>query len=484
MQLARFGDIFQTWPIVNSLRRNYPQAQIDFMCRSTFASAARPLASIDKIWPLDIATHIDQIMSSKDNKSESLDQFISEVNAEEYDQIINLSFSPLSSYLTDSLGGEQTRINGYTRHEDGYLSIPDDPSALFYGQVGVQRYNRIHITRLFSAVAEVDLIESDWQVSEDLLAIGALKFTCLPKSFVALHLGGSTEDKKLSSQQWLEIVQNTLNTEPGIRLVALGSKGEGHWLDQISEEHKGRVLDLTGQTELVDLFYIIHQSQLLLAPDSALIHIASLLNKRCLNFSFSHLNFWETGPLAEGSFVHWRPNPSDVKASELCLDMQSLLREQDLPTPNIKVLSSSSEACSYEVSGYEANEFQWQLIKAIYLGDNFPILDDIKVYTAFKQLAELTDMVLRDLEMVKQGQFQNIPLEIVNNVEQLILTLEKMIPEVRPVIWWFNTERLRIGPGPDQEVFDSNYNVFNQLRTILAVYVGTNLLSPQLEPDL
>ena len=105
------------------------------------------------------------------------------------------------------------------------------------------------------------------------------------------------------------------------------------------------------------------------------------------------------------------------------------------------------------------------------------------MFTAFKQLAELTDMALRDLEMVRERNFKNVPLEIVNNVDQLIVTLEKLVPEIRPIIWWFNTERLRIGPWADEVVFERNYDIFTQLRSILSVYVGTNLLSPQIDND-
>lgn len=64
----------------------------------------------------------------------------------------------------------------------------------------------------------------------------------------------------------------------------------------------------------------------------------------------------------------------------------------------------------------------------------------------------------------------------------MIHTLEKLVPEIRPIVWWFNTERLRIGPWEDQVVFDKNYDVFNQLRALLSVYVGTTLIAPQLPP--
>ncbi len=481
MQLARLGDIFQTWPVLSSLKRNFPDSEIHYLCRTSFAEAAININSCDRVWQLDVKNHLDYIFNSDNcaDVTKKIGDELSQLASVNFDKIINLSFSPLSSYITEAISGENTEIAGYTRHNDGSLQIPDDPSALIYGQLGVNKFNRIHLTRLFAAVAGVDLLEPDWKVSSDLLAEGALRFTHLPTKYAAIHIGGSTDNKLLSSEQWSALLSKLSNSNPDLSFVLLGSDIEKNFSDQINIKNNNQILNLVGETKLNDLFHIINNSKLLVAPDSSLVHIASLLDKQTINLSFSSVNFWETGPLAKNSYVLWKRSPAEINVEVLANSISNIISGKPPVTDHITIKSNSNME-AYELIGYSPDSFQWNLIKAIYLGEEFPILDKMNVFTAFKQLAELTDMVLRDLEMVRNGQFQNIQLEIVNNVDQLINTLEKLIPEVRPVIWWLNTERLRIGPWEDQVVFDRNYDIFNQLRALLSVYVGTTLLSQQL----
>ena len=46
LQLARFGDIFQTWPTLKALRRQHPESEIHFLVRSRFSEAASGLTGI------------------------------------------------------------------------------------------------------------------------------------------------------------------------------------------------------------------------------------------------------------------------------------------------------------------------------------------------------------------------------------------------------------------------------------------------------
>lgn len=48
LQLARFGDIYLTWPALRALRRRYPDASIHLLVRERFVAATEGLgAGID-----------------------------------------------------------------------------------------------------------------------------------------------------------------------------------------------------------------------------------------------------------------------------------------------------------------------------------------------------------------------------------------------------------------------------------------------------
>ena len=49
IQLARLGDIYQTWPSVFALKRKYPEAKIDLLVRERFAAATHGLSAVDEV---------------------------------------------------------------------------------------------------------------------------------------------------------------------------------------------------------------------------------------------------------------------------------------------------------------------------------------------------------------------------------------------------------------------------------------------------
>ena len=51
IQLARFGDVYQTWPVMRALRRNNENAEIDILVREKFADKA---ADTTALWPLSL----------------------------------------------------------------------------------------------------------------------------------------------------------------------------------------------------------------------------------------------------------------------------------------------------------------------------------------------------------------------------------------------------------------------------------------------
>src|SRR5690606_22623331 len=120
------GDIFQTWPTLNALRRNYPEAEIHFLVRDRFQAATEGLRSVDQVLVLPNPEIFEPLFSPHPSVEESLkrvDAFLQNLRAENYDRILNLSFSPASSFLVDAITNLQTEVSGYTRHRDGFLAI-------------------------------------------------------------------------------------------------------------------------------------------------------------------------------------------------------------------------------------------------------------------------------------------------------------------------------------------------------------------------
>jgi len=231
LQLARLGDIYQSWPVLHALKRIHPGCEIHFMVRERFRSATNGLTAVDRVITLpnrDILAGLLSGQAPLESSLRRLGNFIDELRLAKYDRVINLSFSPVSSFLTDLAAGPGTVVLGYSRHDDGFLSIPDDASAYFYAQVGINRHNRIHVTDLFALVAGVELRKEDFcpQVETN-------NRWSAEDPYIVIHPGASDMRKTCQASEWREIIAE-ITRQRTEKIYLIGSIEESAFLEQIT----------------------------------------------------------------------------------------------------------------------------------------------------------------------------------------------------------------------------------------------------------
>lgn len=498
VQLARLGDIFQSWPSLKALKRAYPTAEIDLLVRDRFSAATEGLSSVSRICRLDTKEILGPIITGKQNISESLvkwTDFLQDLRNQHYDKVINLSFSPLSSYLVDFVSHQKTEIKGYTRTSDGFLAIPDDVSAYFYAQVGENSHNRVHLTEIFASICGVELIPSDLKIENDTIENDRLE-SCsdhglnnqinngaeealfdesgsectLPTNSIVVHLGSSQPRKTLSAIKWQQIVRSLIE-QLDCKVILIGSHEEQEKALQVkaslSSEH---IVDLVGKTKIPQLFSILRHAQLVIGGDSMVMHMASLTNTPCVNISLPGVNFWETGPLAEKSRILLFQDESEIMSTEIANNITAILADKQCTGPH--AIRASSKVPSYEAHGMEDDDFAWRLIGAIYMGEEFPLVTDELNYQALLHLRELCWLADEQFTLLGSAATQQTAVKILDQVDSLIEAVGQQVPQVLPLIRWFQTERTRIGPGPVEEIFLKTKNLFIKLRLILEIYLG------------
>lgn len=462
LQLARFGDIYQTWPALNALRRKYPDAEIHLLVRERFKGATEGLKSVDRIVVLstkDILEPLFAELPSVNFSLEKLGDLISDLRAENYDRVINLSFSPASSYLVDTIAHSHTLIVGYTRFRDGFFCIPDDASSYFYAQVGVERSNRIHLTDLFGLIAGVDLIEEDFH------APAFHKKQNLPAKYIVIHIGASRFDKNCTPQIWEAITANLLKEFDG-HIIFIGSLEEGKNVPASLDS--ARIINLAGQTRLFDLFEIIDRAELLIGCDSVALHIASLVQKLTLNISFSSVRFWETGPRAKGSRVLWFKNSEALNISQVTEEAMRMLKGKS--PGEFSIEKTEVMGVVYNLNGYIEDDFCWELTKALYMSHPFPQTNSKIIRSGFLKLSELAIIGLDNINVIMDQRRQAQAIGIINELDQLIHHIGQLVPDLGPVVRWFQAEKIRIGPGDLMEVIGHTKALFEKLRDICQIY--------------
>lgn len=465
IQLARLGDIYMTWPVMRALKRTHPHAELHLLTRSRFQAAVEGLQEVDCHHQLNVAGLLEPLLIEKNLESSLglLQKKIHALRSYKFDKIINLSFSPASSYLTNALANAETEVRGYSRHSDGTLRICDENSGYFYSQVGVSSSNRVHVSDLFAAVADVDYTVEDWRGPH----LEVTSQHVLPEKYAVLHVGASEGHKAPSVEELSKAVQAYSEIRPEGAMVLVGSVEEQVIAEELQQVVSAKnILNLVGQTKLVETFALLQEAEVLIGGDSAPLHMAALTDTCTLNLNKGHVNFYETGPKAGQAGVLMLPLSKNL-SEDLRASLAFLLDGHS--TKPMSLIARSYESIeSFE--SVEAQKFQWELTKAIYLGQSFPIIDSIEVLQGAIELANINAFAIEQIQMIPEKGLQLIG-PLLDSAEDVIQKISRLVPELSPMINWYNAEKVRIGPGSTEDVCTATLHVHLRMARLLEAYV-------------
>lgn len=483
IQTTRLGDIYLMWPAVRALRRSQPLAEIHVLVRETYSGALTGLSEIDQIHEIPSKELFSQLLTTSADDSflnsavyQNISVFLDRLRSENFDQIVNMSFSPVSSEITHYLTNEQTQVAGYTRQADGYLSLPDSMSAYFYAQVGFDRPNRFHIAEIFASMMNLDLLPEDWKSPELPQAPNYL-----PAEYIAVHVGGSEAHKTLSVSKWISILSQIRKLRP-VKIVLIGSKSEKMKADQVeAAAHADEVINLVGELTLLETMSVLKGARCLIGPDSAPIHMAALTQTPVLNLSVGRVKFWETGPRSMNSVVLPAENETDLPSDVVADMMMRLLHGHRLPMGTIETAPGTP---SYTGGSNAEKDFDWQLTEAIYLGKDFPVPLDPLFVEGVRRLDEVNHFLIEQLSAIGSQEALQKRAGLLDRSEEIIETVAKLVPSIIPLVRWYMTEKVRIGPGSIQDIVLKNLETQNLLQGVIDIYKPDPTGAPVSEKEL
>ncbi|AHI04934.1 putative lipopolysaccharide biosynthesis protein [Bdellovibrio bacteriovorus W] len=470
IQLARLGDIYMTWPVMRALKRTHPQAEIHLLTRSRFQAAVEGLQEVDHHHQLNVAGLLEPLLMEENLEASLglLQKKIHTLRGYKFDKIINLSFSPVSSYLTNALTTEGAEVRGYSRHPDGTLHICDENSGYFYSQVGVASANRVHITDLFAAIADVDYTVEDWRGPQ--LEVGSAHV--LPEKYAVLHVGASEGHKAPSVEELSEAIRAYAGIRPDGAVVLVGAENEETIAAGVQENvSKGNILNLVGKTKLVETFALLQDAEVLIGGDSAPLHMAALTDTCTLNLNKGQVNFYETGPKAGNAGVLLLE-----KAQNLRADLEASLRYllEGVETKPDALVTRSYESIE-SFAAVEKQSFEWGLLKAIYLRQPFPVIDSMEVLKGAMELANINAFAIEQIQLIPEQGLQLIG-PLLDSAEDVIQKISRLVPELSPMINWYNAEKVRIGPGSTEDICAATLHVHLRMAHLLEAYVPNETL--------
>ncbi|MEW5692493.1 MAG: glycosyltransferase family 9 protein [Candidatus Hydrogenedentota bacterium] len=253
IQTAFAGDLVLMLPFIYTLRFNFPDSRLDIIIKKGLSDLFKTVKEINNIFELD-----------KKSISETI-KLIKEIRLIKYD----IAYMPHRSFRSGAIafwGGIPERI-GFCK----------GGGKLFYTKKIKYRYNIHEIDRNFDLLGDkYQYIREFSYRNTDFIKDKDIK---LPEDFIVISPGAKWATKRWPFERFGELGRKIINNY-GIFVVITGEKSEEEICKKTEDiiNIKDRVLNMCGRTSLSDLMFIISKARVVIANDSANVHIASSLN--------------------------------------------------------------------------------------------------------------------------------------------------------------------------------------------------------------
>ncbi len=277
IRFSSIGDIVLTSPVVRRLKQQVAGAEIHFVTKRKHANLVRSNPYIDKVHLL----------------KETLGELIRELEAENFDYIIDLHQNFRSNRLKRSLKAPSFAFEKLTFEK--WLMV----------HLKINRLPQRHIVdRYLDAVSVFDIKDDGRGLDFFIPDNEAFNPNELPamfqKGYVAFVIAGTYSTKKLPAEKVSRICQRI-----PFPVVLLGGKNEYEAGEQVLSESKGNVLNYAGKISLNQSASLVRNARLVLSNDTGLMHIAAAFGKKILSF-------WGNTIPAFGMYPY-QPDPASVQ---------------------------------------------------------------------------------------------------------------------------------------------------------------------------
>jgi ADP-heptose:LPS heptosyltransferase len=318
IQLTKMGDLLQTTPLLQHIRKRYPHAQITALIDSKQEELSANIPYLDRTLFLDLASISEQI--GRDDlsllaKYHSLQTVLGPIKRENFDLIYNINFSRITALLCQFFPTSQ--VVGYRlspRSRYGQILKEEWVSFIFH----LMRNRNLIRLNLVDLLASY---ENDNSFSSRRLYYGKESQKSFGKT---LSLPDGGRQQKIGLQlgcggylrRWpvpfFASLAHRLATRQGTQIILFGGKGEEYLGTQLQDEWvrlagqrpaAAAVIDRIGKTSLPQLAEALKECDLLVSADTGTMHLATAVGTRVLALFLGTALCHETGPYGEGHFA-------------------------------------------------------------------------------------------------------------------------------------------------------------------------------------
>ncbi len=281
IRLSSFGDIIQAFAAVDAIRAKYPKAEIHWLVKTEFAELAKCNKEIDYVWSFDSKKGFLEVLSLSFRLHEQAFTHIYDAH-KHLRSILFMLFLRILNPL----------ILLRAKKPSTFLSRPKNRlKRLLLFKFRINRFPWPFV----GARSFVDPLEK-WGIPGELYKTNyefpegsSLRVNDLIKDFgdfICLAPSAAWKMKRWPLEHWKKLVE----ISPEKKFIVIGGPKDDFCAD-LEKLAPDRVLNLAGQTTLLESLIIIHKSRLLVSADTGSLHVSDSMN---------HPNIALIGPTAFG----------------------------------------------------------------------------------------------------------------------------------------------------------------------------------------
>ena len=287
IRLSSIGDIILTSPILRTLRNHFPESQIHFIVKKSFAVLIKNNPALSKIYEVDPETGW-----------QGLRKIAHQVRQEKYDLLIDLHKNYRSIYLRRMSGAKKilkTRKYSWKR-----LMLIYFRKNLF---TGVQAISQRYLSALLPLGIQETNYRSELFLGTDSIPIAQKRFRDhhLERSWVVgICPGAGFWNKRWLSSGFAGVAKQLIRNQDA-RIILFGNKNDLEKCDEIQKSIPSPVFNWCGQLELEEFAACLSQCSLVISNDSGAMHVASALNRKVVAIfgaTSQELGFFPQSPFA------------------------------------------------------------------------------------------------------------------------------------------------------------------------------------------
>ena len=323
INLKKFGDIFQSAHLINSIKNLSPDTHIDILCFDESAKAARTLLGVNKVHTINrkkIISFYKNNIYSDGLAFNQIHETLETILDERYARIINYSNDTVSTYLSSYISNvTESEVFGIKFNSKNSVVHSNTHAIVLNDVLTTSVYTPLNFNDTYHFLCGLENNHSNGvkiksNSAHDQTAatnFDRLRATKQPENgdvfVVGIQITSASETKNIPEGVLLDTIQTYQDSENIIPILLNAPNDEERELiKKINSAFDQQIVSV--EADFIALPSVLKGIDLLLTPDTSVKHVADLVNTPCLEISLGEAPFLKQGTINPKSAIISRPS--------------------------------------------------------------------------------------------------------------------------------------------------------------------------------